>query len=304
MKLGILCPGQGTQNLTMLEMVKENEIAKNILNIASEVLEEDLFLLDESRDIFENSFAQPYICAVQIATYNAIKEFIPKASVFAGYSLGELSLYSCNGALSIRETIELAKKRAECMDNANVKKSSLLSCQNIKKEKVELICKESNTYISIINVDNHFIIGGEIDNLEKFKVLAEKEAGIIKALKVKLASHTPLLKTASDIFFETLKQRNFKNPEIPSISSIDTTFIYDKSQAIDTLSKQISQTIQWESSLETMLEYGCTVILELGPGKALSKMVQKLDENITVRSVSDFKSIDGVIKWINKMALE
>ena len=116
MKLGILCPGQGTQNLTMLEMIKDNAIARDILLTASDVLKEDLFKLDESKDIFKNSFAQPYICAVQIATYHALKDLIPAASVFAGYSLGELSLYGCNGSLSPEKAIELAKKRAEHMD--------------------------------------------------------------------------------------------------------------------------------------------------------------------------------------------
>ena len=182
MKLGILCPGQGTQNLTMLEMIKDNAIARDILLTASDVLKEDLFKLDESKDIFKNSFAQPYICAVQIATYHALKDLIPAASVFAGYSLGELSLYGCNGSLSPEKAIELAKKRAEHMDKANTQISGLLSCQNIIKENVESICEQTKTFISIVNVDRHFIIGGESKNLEKFKTLAEEKSGIIKHL--------------------------------------------------------------------------------------------------------------------------
>lgn len=110
MKLGILCPGQGTQSLAMLDFLRENETACEVLNIASELLDIDLLNLDESVDIFKNSFAQPLICATQIATFNAIKEFIPDPSVFVGYSLGELSVYGCNGSLQIKEAILLAKK--------------------------------------------------------------------------------------------------------------------------------------------------------------------------------------------------
>jgi hypothetical protein len=29
-------------------------------------------------------------------------------------------------------------------------------------------------------------------------------------------------------------------------------------------------------------------------------MVQKIDENLVVRSTSDFKTIEGVINWVNK----
>ena len=58
--------------------------------------------------------------------------------------------------------------------------------------------------------------------------------------------------------------------------------------------------LKWKNSLETMLEYGCDTALELGPGNVLSKMLQKLDPNINIRSVSDFKTIQGVISWVNK----
>ncbi|MGB7401363.1 MAG: acyltransferase domain-containing protein [Arcobacter sp.] len=300
MKLGILCPGQGSQNLAMLDFLKENEIAKNIINKASDILNIDLFTLDESMDIFQNILAQPLICATQIATYKAIKSSINPASIFAGYSLGELSVYGCNGSLELEEAILLAKKRAELMDLANKEKSALLSCQNLPQSIVKDLCKKANTFISIINVDRHFIIGGEIKNLENFKSFAFEKGAIIKPLSVYLASHTPLLKSASEDFNKALKESNFKNPIIPAVSSINNTFICDKTSAIETLSKQISQTIQWEGTLETLLEFGCDVILELGPGKALSKMVQKLDSNVVVRSTSDFKTLDGIISWINK----
>jgi [acyl-carrier-protein] S-malonyltransferase len=299
MKIGILCSGQGTQKYEMLDIIKTDATAKEIIGIASDILDADLFNLDESIDIFENSFAQPFISAYQIAIYNAIKEHIPAVSIFAGYSLGELSLYGCNGSLSPKETIILAQQRASIMNSANSTKSTLLSCQNLPQKLVSLLCKQSNTFISIINVNRHFIIGGEVKNLYEFRDLAEEEGAMIKPLNVKLASHTPLLKTASLDFLKELQNSNFKDPNIPAVSSINNDFIYTKEEAISTLSKQISQTIQWETSLETLIEYGCDTILELGPGKALSSMVTKLDSNISIRSVSDFKTIKGIINWIN-----
>lgn len=299
MKLGILCPGQGTQSLAMLDILRENELACEVLNMASELLDIDILNLDDSVDIFKNSVAQPLICATQIATYKALKDFIPKPAVFIGYSLGELSVYACNGSLKPKEAILLAKKRAEYMDKANKKNSRLTSCQNLPESIVSELCEKNNTYISIINVDRHFIIGGEVENIEKFSQAAKEIGGVIKPLSVFLASHTPLLKEASQNFLKVLQNSDFKNPIIPSISSIDNTSIYNKDDAMTTLSKQISQTIDWNGTLESLLEFGCDIILELGPGKALSKMVQKLDENVKVRSVSDFKTLEGIINWSN-----
>lgn len=299
MRLGILCSGQGTQNYEMMNLIKDNTISKEIVDIASDILGSDLFNLNKEIDIFENSFAQPYICAYQIAIYNAIKDSIPKVSIFAGYSLGELSLYGCNGSLSPKDVIILAQQRAMIMNDVNSSKSSLLSCQDLPYKLVSQICKQSNTFISIINIQRHFIIGGKIEDLNNFRDLAEEEGAMIKALSVKLASHTPLLKTASTYFNNILQDSSFTNPDIPAVSSINYDFIYTKEDAIETLSKQISETIQWQSSLETLIEYGCDTILELGPGKALSNMVRKLDSSVSIRSVADFKTLDGIVNWIN-----
>lgn len=300
MKLGVLCSGQGLQDFRMTDFLKDNKEACEIISFASEVLQTDLFNLNESIDIFENSFAQPYICSFQLAIYHAIKNHIPEVSVLAGYSLGELSIYACNESLDYKETILLAKKRAEIMDKSNPNETGLLSCQNLSYECASSLCKDSNTFISIINVENHFIIGGKFEDLYTFENLALKMKANIKVIKVKLASHTPLLKDASKSFFKDLKNSSFKNPSIVSISSISSDFIYTKEDAMRTLSSQISQTIQWEASLESLLEYGCDTVLELGPGNALSKMVKKLNSEIEVRSVSDFKTLEGVINWVNK----
>lgn len=300
MRLGILCPGQGSQSLKMLDILKDNSSAQEILNISKQYVPNEVFIDSKEELIFKNEYAQPLICATQLALWNAIKNEIPKPSLFAGYSLGELSIYGCIGSLSYEESISLAKQRALMMNDSSPKNTSLLSSQNLSYRKTQALCEKIGVYIAIVNVDNHFIIGGEHKKLSIFEELAEEEGGTIKALKINVASHTPLLKKASESFLALLNKQDFKTPLIPTVSSIDCDFIYEKDEAIATLSKQISQSIQWKSSLETMIEYGCDTVLELGPGNALSKMVQKLDPNINIRSVSDFKTIQGVIDWVNK----
>lgn len=300
MRLGILCPGQGSQSLQMLDILKDNLCAQEVLNIAKQYVPNEVFTDTKEELIFKNEYAQVLICATQLALWDAIKNEIPTPSLFAGYSLGELSIYGCVGSLSYEESISLAHQRALMMNASSPKDARLLSSQNVSYRKIQALCEKTGVYIAIVNVDNHFIIGGENKKLRIFEDLAKEEGASIKALSINVASHTPLLKKASESFLTLLEKQNFKTPLIPTISSIDCDFIYEKDTAIATLSKQISQKIQWKNSLETMLEYGCDTVLELGPGNVLSKMLQKLDPNINIRSVSDFKTIQGVISWVNK----
>src|SRR5208283_6168745 len=105
--LGILCPGQGTQQPDMFVGLARHEPAAPILDAASEVLGFDLHdLPDISKtvDIFQNDIAQVLLCASSIATWFLLREEVPVPVVFAGYSVGELAAYGCAGALDPAET--------------------------------------------------------------------------------------------------------------------------------------------------------------------------------------------------------
>jgi hypothetical protein len=47
-----------------------------------------------------------------------------------------------------------------------------------------------------------------------------------------------------------------------------------------------------------LLTYLLTVALELGPGAALSRMLHARHPRIECRSVADFRSLDGIKKWL------
>ena len=47
---------------------------------------------------------------------------------------------------------------------------------------------------------------------------------------------------------------------------------------------------------------GVTIALELGPGAALSRMLRGRHPQIACRSVAEFRSIDGVLKWLERQA--
>jgi [acyl-carrier-protein] S-malonyltransferase len=76
-----------------------------------------------------------------------------------------------------------------------------------------------------------------------------------------------------------------------------------REQAITALNQQISNPINWMACMQTAIEMGCSVFLELGPGNALSKMLQDLFPDISVRSMDDFRSLNGVATWVEKQCL-
>ncbi|MDX1656074.1 MAG: malonate decarboxylase subunit epsilon, partial [Candidatus Competibacteraceae bacterium] len=86
----------------------------------------------------------------------------------------------------------------------------------------------------------------------------------------------------------------------PVLAGIDGIPVRDRSTAVATLAKQLSSTIRWQACLNTAMEMGCRVFLELGPGTGLTAMVRELSAEVVARSMDEFRSLEGAVDWVNK----
>jgi [acyl-carrier-protein] S-malonyltransferase len=71
-----------------------------------------------------------------------------------------------------------------------------------------------------------------------------------------------------------------------------------QSHAIDCLSRQISEPLQWARTLDLSAEMGAKVYFEIGPGNTLTRMVRERFPNAQARSLSEFQTLDGALNWL------
>lgn len=88
--------------------------------------------------------------------------------------------------------------------------------------------------------------------------------------------------------------------ELPVISASEGQKYFSYTQALPILSQQIDHPLDWYRCLETLKEYQPDIVLEIGPGNALSKMIGTVMPEVQVRSIDDFSSFDGVRQWISR----
>ena len=302
--LGILCPGQGNQHPAMFDKLLNCPAAENVMQSAAAVFGchpvEYLQQLSPS-ELFFNQPAQLLIATLQMATWEALRAMLPPPNLFAGYSMGELAAYGCAGALSVDETLALMEKRATMMNDASPQPSGLLAIRGLNRSQVDGLCSSSGVEIAIINSPDHFVVGGpeEAVSLCEINPLALK-ATTIKRLQVAVPSHTSWLRDASRLFEGKLTATSLSAPPYPVLAGVSASVIRTREQAITALYQQISTPINWMACMQTAIEMGCDVILELGPGNALTKMLQEVFPDISVRSVEDFRSLEGVAAWVEK----
>ncbi|MBK1838721.1 acyltransferase domain-containing protein [Azospirillum sp. YIM B02556] len=302
MSLGILCSGQGGQGPGMLDPLRREPAAQAVLDRAATAMGRDLRALVAGPEagMHDNAVAQPLLCAVQAATWAALRPHLPLLRAVAGYSLGELSAYHVAGALDAEDLVRLAIRRAEAMDRADPEPGGLLAVRGLDRLQLEGVCRDCGADIAIENGADRFVVGGHRATLDALERVVLALGATVTPLPVTVASHTRLMAPAAEEFAPVLVASGLQAPPLPVLAGIDGTPVYTRERAIAALTRQMTETVAWVACLDGLVEMGCTVLLETGPGNALARMAAERHPELAVRSVSDFRSLSGAAAWVER----
>ena len=302
-RLAILCPGQGAQHPAMFDMARGDPAASRLLEEWSADPELGATLqagLGEER--FTNRIAQPAIVAATLAMWRALQTTIATPALVAGYSIGELSAYGVAGALESVAVIKLAIERPRMMDACVVDGAGqgMVALSGMPSGSVNDMLVRCGFYPAIVTGDDALVAGGPAERRDELAQAAIAAGGHATVLPVAVASHTPMLAGAVAPFAALLAEAHWRTPAFPLLSGISAEPVFDAKKAMAELPRQIAEPIRWRECMDAMTEAGVTVALELGPGAALSRMLQSRNPNIACRSVSEFRSLDGIRAWLER----
>lgn len=293
-RLLLLCPGQGGQHGAMFDLARTDAGAANLLDACG-------FSAIEPESMFENRLAQPLIVGATLAMWEALRRRVPAPSLVAGYSVGELSAYGVAGALEPIDAVRLASVRAALMDAAAAgAPQALVAIGGLALERTRTLAHDHAFDIAIVTGHDSCIAGGLEATLAHLDMAVASAGGRLQRLPVGIASHTALMAPAVAPFADALLAAPFHPQACPVLSGIGAEKVAGKAGAVDTLSRQLSETIVWSDCMDAAAEAGMTVALELGPGAALARMLQARQPHIACRSVADFRSLDGIVAWLGR----
>ncbi|HEX8403354.1 MAG TPA: acyltransferase domain-containing protein [Duganella sp.] len=327
-RLLLLCPGQGAQHRLMFDLARTNAGAGALLDRLAGAMPpgagaaltsasfsgaldalgtagaSQTFGIVGDQDIFANRNAQPLIVAATLAMWESIREFAPAPALVAGYSIGELSAYGVAGALKPEEAVALAAQRARLMDAclAAHPGQALVALSGLALNRVVTLTTAHDFHISIETGDDSCIAGGPAESAHTLELAVIAAGGRCTRLPVEVASHTPYMRAAVEPFAQALRQSAFGAMTAPVLAGISAMAVTEKIQAVEQLSRQLAEKIRWLACMDACAEGGITYALELGPGSALSKMMQARHPHINTRSVADFRTLDGIRKWLERAA--
>ena len=296
----LVFPGQGSQIVGMSkELYLKYDLVKKIYKQADEILKfpiSDLILNGPKEKLNLTENTQPSIFLVSYAIFQiATKEYnhnLLKANFFAGHSLGEYSALACSEAISFSDTLKLLKIRGRAMQNSlGEGQGGMVAVIGSSLDKINEILISSKTnyscYIANDNSNQQIVVSGLIKDLEMFTDELNKNK--IKNIKLQVSApfHCKLMKYASGIISDEIKNIEIDNPKNNIISNVTASQIDDKSQIKNLLIKQIENKVRWRESVNYMIKKGTKKFIEIGPGKVLSNLIKRIDKNIIIQSINN-----------------
>ena len=83
-----------------------------------------------------------------------------------------------------------------------------------------------------------------------------------------------------------IEATTFYNPTAVIYQNVVAKAVTDKDEIKKNLVDQLTGAVQWTQSVKAMIANGATKFTEVGPGKVLQGLVNKIDKNATTEGVN------------------
>lgn len=284
-------PGQGAQFTGMgKDLYEGSPIAKKLFEKANEILGfriTDIMFEGTAEELKETKVTQP---AVFLHSVILAKVLDVKPEMVAGHSLGEFSALVVNGALSFEDGLQLVSKRAMAMQKAcEITPSTMAAVLNLDDKIVEDICASIDGVVVAANYNcpGQLVISGEYKAVE-LACEKMKEAGAKRALILPVggAFHSPMMEPAREELAAAIEATTFSTPSCPVYQNVTASAISDATEIKKNLIAQLTGAVKWTQSVQQMIADGATSFTEVGPGKVLVGLVNKINKDVETISAS------------------
>ena len=296
MKHAFVFPGQGAQFSGMgKEHYQNNAFAKKLFEQGNEILGfriSDVMLSGTEEELKQTNITQPAIFLHSVIAFKSIEEIKP--DMVAGHSLGEFSALVANGTLRFEDGLRLVSIRAKAMQKAcEENPSTMAAIIGLPDEKVESICKEiadANDEVVVAanyNCPGQVVISGSLRGID-LACEALKAVGAKRTLLLPVggAFHSPLMEPAKKELEKAIETTHFNSPSCAVYQNVIAKGVVDKDELKQNLINQLTGAVKWTQCVQAMIKNGAYKFTEVGPGKVLQGLIQKINKEIQTEGVN------------------
>jgi len=246
--------------------------------------------------------AQPGIYLVSWVAFQLLKERVPslKFEAAAGLSLGEFTALTAAGALNFEDGLKLVRQRGRFMQEAcEITRGGMAAIIGLDETPTREVCAQAGVELANLNCPGQIVVSGESEKIIQACELARAK-GAKKALPLTVAGayHSALMASAQPKLQAALAAVRLQSPTLTVVSNVTAKPHGAVADIQSLLVRQVTSSVRWEESMRYLLAQGFTRFIELGPGKALSGFMKRIDKNAQLFNVTDESSLEATAKAI------
>lgn len=249
------------------------------------------------------SNAQPALLVHSVAVWRLLEERQGEAVVAGGHSLGEFSAYVAAGSLEFADAVRTVRRRGELMlQSGEARPGTMAAVVGLDDAVVESVCEaasaagEGVVVPANYNAPGQLVISGDVEAVRRAEEpLREAGARRVVPLNVSGGFHSPLMTVAEEGLREQLEAVNVGDPRIPVVSNVTAERVERGDEARELLVRQLTSSVRWVASEQTMLAEGVAEFWELGSGSVLAGLMKRVSREVPTRTLGTVKEIDDFL---------
>lgn len=245
---------------------------------------------ETTQEIHRTVVAQPLMFVVQYALARALTALgVPPQGV-AGYSVGEYTAACVAGVFSLQEALRLVTRRARLVDTLPA--GAMLAVMAGPEAVVPYL--GGAVSLAAVNGPGQTVLSGPVEAIEETARRLADAGTACRRLATSHAFHSPGLEPLTGPLEELIGTFDLRPAGLPVLSNATGTWLRDEEATSPAYwAGQLSRTIRFADGLAELWRVPAALLIELGPGQALSRLAAQHPQRPTHAAASVLHTLPG-----------
>ena len=220
----------------------------------------------------QTALAQPALFVIEYALARLWMEWGVRPAGMIGHSIGEYVAACLAGVFTLKDALELVAERGRLMQHLPT--GSMLAVSLSEQDLQPYLT--DNLWVAAVNEPSTCVVSGPTEAMDQLEALLAVREIQCRRLHTSHAFHSAMMDPILGAFTELVARVKLKRPRLPYVSNLSGTWVTPgEATSPQYWANHLRNAVRFADGLQTLLKEENLILLEVGPGLALSTFARR-----------------------------